>query len=71
MKKFEYFISYTFKDDVGNTRFGSGIFDLDEDLDTMSASSIADCIMNNDDAKNSKFVAVVPLFYHKRKTIEE
>ena len=71
MKKFEYYISYTFKDETGNTGFGSGVFDLDEDLDTMSASSIADCIINNADAENSKFVAVVPLFYHKRKTIEK
>lgn len=71
MKKFEYFISYTFKDDVGNTGFGSGVFDLDEDLDTMSAPAIANYIIKNNDVKNVKFVAVTPLFYHKRRVIEE
>lgn len=71
MKKFEYFISYNFKDEVGNTGFGSGIFNLDEDLDTMSAPSIGNYIINNDSVKDLKFVAVVPLFYHKRRVIEE
>lgn len=74
MRKFEYFISYNFKDEAGNTGLGCGVFELNEDLDKMSLSSIADCIMNSNnssDGKDLKFVTVVPLFYHLRRVIEE
>lgn len=71
MKKFEYFISYYYGKSDGNTGFGSNTFFSNEDLDNMSLSDIVGLVMNESDRLGSELTAVVPLFYHKRKTLEE
>lgn len=71
MKKFEYFISYFYVKPDGNIGFGSNTLFSNEDLDDLSLSDIVGLVMNESGRLGSELTTAIPLFYHKRKTLEE
>lgn len=69
MKTFEYFISYFFEKENGQTGLGSSIilFDFNIDEKPYDPDMLVDKIAN----PYSSIVKAIPLFYHLRRVIEE
>lgn len=69
MKTFEYFISYFFEKENGQTGFGSNIilFDFNIDEKPYDHDILVDKIAN----PYNDIVKATPLFYHLRRVIEE
>lgn len=71
MKKIEYFISYYFIKPDRSMGFGSSTLLSNKDLDSVPLSDLTGLVKSELGRLGSEAKTVVPLFYHKRRVIEE